>query len=316
MKSSIFLSFALAVIIVLGCTKDVELDFPESESKIVVDGTIEPGSPPFIFLGRSNSFNIGLNPSSLGELLINGANITINDGTEIFQLDEICVSQLSEEQLEVLSENLGISVEELVSIDYCIYTSFELLGEVGKSYDLRVEYENEVLESTTSIVEPVPLDSLWFQTNASDSLGFIHAQMTDPVGIHNAYRWFAQRINNRPGTNLMKDANFIAPLGSAFDDVFFEGLSFEFFAARGQEVNSTAEDDLNEEAGLFKAGDTVIVKFCSITPESYSFYFILEDQILNNGSPFATPGNIPSNINGGLGVWTGYSPFIDTLVCQ
>jgi len=216
----------------------------------------------------------------------------------------------------MLSETVGISVDELISIDYCIYTSFDLVGEVGKTYDLTILYEDEVLESSTSILPTIPLDSLWFETNASDSLGFIHALLSDPPDTSNAFRWFAQRINKRPGTNESKDATFIAPLGSAFDDTFFQGLSFEFFAARGQDINSTFADDNNEEAGLFKQGDTVIVKFCSITPASYLFYFTLEDQILNNGSPFATPGNVPTNIEGGLGVWTGYSPFIDTLICQ
>jgi len=320
MKRNFVPYFIFAMILSLGllnqCTKDVELEFPEAESKIVVDGTIEPGSPPFIFLGTSNSFNIGLDPSSLGSLFLNGADVRINDGTSEFQLDELCVSQLSPEQLQTLSETLGISVEELVSIDYCIYTSFDIIGEVGKTYDLRVEYDNQVLMSSTSILEPVPLDSLWFETNASDSLGLIHGILSDPPDMYNAYRWFAQRISTRPGTNEMEDANFIAPLGSAFDDTFFQGLSFEFFAARGQDINSDFEEDNNLEAGLFKLGDTVVVKFCSITAESYLFYFTLEDQILNNGSPFATPGNIPSNIDGGLGIWTGYSPFIDTLVCQ
>jgi len=35
------------------------------------------------------------------------------------------------------------------------------------------------------------------------------------------------------------------------------------------------------------------------------------------GNPFATPTNIPSNIEGGaLGIWVGLSPSVDTLYCQ
>ncbi|MFT4662134.1 MAG: hypothetical protein ACI9AT_000563 [Ulvibacter sp.] len=300
--------------LVYSCTKEVTLEFPESEQKIVVDGTIEPGSPPFIFLTQSNSFNVGVDPSTLGELLLNGANVIINDGASDFQLQEICVSDLDSIQLSMLSVSIGISAQQLANINYCIYTNFSLIGEVGKTYNLTVEYQNTTLTSATSILTPVTIDSLWFQKNASDSLGLIHGILSDPPGEYNAYRWFAQRISLDTITNEPEDPFFIAPLGSAFDDQFFEGLTFEFFAARGSEFNSDAEEDNNSEAGLFKSGDTVVVKFCSITEDSYRFYFTLEDQILNNGSPFATPGNIPSNINGGLGIWTGYSPYIDTLI--
>jgi hypothetical protein len=40
-------------------------------------------------------------------------------------------------------------------------------------------------------------------------------------------------------------------------------------------------------------------------------------QISSAGNPFATPANIPTNITGGaLGVWAGFSPWYDTLICQ
>jgi hypothetical protein len=35
------------------------------------------------------------------------------------------------------------------------------------------------------------------------------------------------------------------------------------------------------------------------------------------GNPFASPTMIPTNIVGGAqGVWAGYSPHFDTLICQ
>ena len=41
------------------------------------------------------------------------------------------------------------------------------------------------------------------------------------------------------------------------------------------------------------------------------------DNLYNRGNPFAAPINIPSNITGGaLGLWAGYSPTLDTLICQ
>ena len=39
-------------------------------------------------------------------------------------------------------------------------------------------------------------------------------------------------------------------------------------------------------------------------------------QMYSAGNPFATPINLPTNIVGGaLGIWAGYSPWYDTLIC-
>jgi hypothetical protein len=40
-----------------------------------------------------------------------------------------------------------------------------------------------------------------------------------------------------------------------------------------------------------------------------------ENQVANQGSPFAVPSNIKTNINGGLGLWVGYAAVYDTIVC-
>mgnify|MGYP000960386189 CR=1 FL=1 len=50
-------------------------------------------------------------------------------------------------------------------------------------------------------------------------------------------------------------------MGSAFEDKFINGQSFVFNAFRGQIPNSTKPDDIKEEAGLFKKGDTIVILF-------------------------------------------------------
>ena len=67
------------------------------------------------------------------------------------------------------------------------------------------------------------------------------------------------------------------------------------------------------ESGFFKKGDTVIVKFCTIDHSTFEFWRDAENQLGNNGSPFAVPSNVKSNIKGGLGVWASYNSTIDTL---
>ena len=319
MKNIQYIISAVAIMLFLSnCEKTVEIDFPDVESKVVVDGTILLDQPPLIFLTQSQSFNDALDPASLSGLFVNNADVRVSNGTDTVQLTEICAENLSEEELELAAELLGISPEDLEEIDYCIYVdiSGEMLGEAETDYFLDIVTEDgRELHAETRVRTPIPLDSLWFEFWAdSDSLGFIHAFMTDPVDERNGYRWRAQRINSY-SNGEQKDAGFISPLGSAFEDRFFDGLSFEIFYNRGNVPNSAAEDDNNEEDGFFKLNDTVVVEFSSIEIAIYDYITISDDQLVNNGSPFAVPTNLPSNVEGGLGLWAGYAPSYDTLIC-
>ena len=114
-----------------------------------------------------------------------------------------------------------------------------------------------------------------------------------------------------------KNSIYIAPFGSSTDDKFFNGLSFEFAVARGEIGNFEGPDDEGPEEGYFKRGDTIAVKATSITYPTYLWVRSMEDQAFSTGSPFASPGNLPGNIEGdGVGIWAGYGIYFDTLICQ
>ena len=49
-----------------------------------------------------------------------------------------------------------------------------------------------------------------------------------------------------------------------------------------------------------------MIKYCQIDEPSLKFWRGLVRQVGNNGNPFAEPLNLVSNINNGLGVFTGY----------
>jgi len=50
----------------------------------------------------------------------------------------------------------------------------------------------------------------------------------------------------------------------------------------------------------------VLIKFCQIDEPSMKFWRSLVRQFGTNGNPFSEPMNLVSNINNGLGVWSGY----------
>ena len=314
-KYIICLSFL--VLSLFACTKEVLIDIPEGEQQLVVEGIIISNSVPVIFLTQSQSFNTPIDPSSLADIFVSGATVQVTSDGTTYDLEEVCVSTLDPADLPLVAELLGLSVEELLAINICVYTSFDFLGEEGKTYDLFIDAEGETVNSSTKIDYAVGLDSLWFEIwGDTDSLGFIWGILTDPDTAGNNYRWYSQRINSYPNApGIPKDSRYIAPSNSVSEDAFFDGLEFEFGFNRGKAFNSAQPDDNNEEAFFFKVGDTIAVRPVSIRFDAYRFYRSLEEQVTTNGSPFSLPENIESNIDGGLGIWAGFGPTYDTIIC-
>lgn len=280
----IFLFFS--VLFFASCEKDITLDIPGAEQKLVVEGYITPGFPAYVFLSKTAGVYDPLDTNSLINYSVIGAIVTISD---------------------------GFTTDTLVQVDPSIgylYISPAMVGVVGRSYTLNVVTpEGFTASSVTHINPPVSLDSAWFQVIPElDSLGWIWGRLSDPDTMGNRYRVFAKRLG--------KDDDFIAPFGSVTDDKFYNGLTFDFAFQRGSVPNSDAEDDNNEEAGYFKLGDTIVVKSACITKESYDFWRAAETQASNNGNPFGSITPLVSNVNGALGIWEGFSFTLDTVVAQ
>lgn len=312
------LTIAFFLLFIVSCEKEIDVDLPRPEEKLVVEGVIETGGFPYVILSKSTPFFDPTNIQSVANSYVGDATITISDGVVTNQMTKLCSASLSLSQNQQLSDLLGIPVSLLTSYDICGFVDFSIVGEIGKTYKIVIDWKGEQYESSTELVNPVPLDSSWFDVFGDrDSLGFLYAEMSDPVAESNYYRWFAQRINSYQYGSLkgqQKDNSFLIPSSSVFDDEFVNGTTFEF--GYGKPVASDKFDDQAPERGFYKAGDTVVVKFCSIDKGVFSFISRAEEQILSTGSPFATPVNVPSNVsNGALGLWAGYSPYFDTIVC-
>jgi len=316
----------LISIFLISCEKEITVDLPEAEPKIVVEGTIFPGDFPLVLLTWTQGYFDPTDITSLQNIFVHDADVKIHTQGNSYDLIEFCSSDLSAEELELAAAALGVSVASLQSLDLCLYTTFALQGTAGTNYAIEIHKDDIHITGETKIPELIELDTVYFDIlnpEVQDTLGILYGNLTDPDTIGNAYRWFAKRISHYPATapeaNLrgqQKDLTFIAPFGSVYDDTFFNGLSFEFAYPRGIESNSQKFDDENEERGYYKVGDTVAIRGCTIDRAAFKFIKSLEAQIGNQGSPFAIPFNLESNLNGGLGAFIGYGAIYDTVVCE
>lgn len=303
----LFYLFIFSILVWQGqsCQKEIEFDLPDVEQSIVLEGTLESGQPPVIFLTNTQGYFDPIDSSTFNNIFVHDADVVLFNGTDNITLDEITFNGFS------------------------VYTSLDpaALGAFETNYKLTVQVGDKELIARTKIPNPLPLDSTWFDAYpAYDSLGFIWARFTDPDTVGNCYRWFAQRINsyryNYPAPyddvlGQMKDSRPLAPVGSSTDDKLFNGLTFDFVATRGEDGFLEGPDDEGIEEGFFKRGDTVVIKSTTTTYPSYLYIRAMENAAASNGSIFSSPGNLPYNVEGdGVGILNGYGVSFDTVICE
>ena len=299
------------------CTKEVKIDIPGYEAKLVIDGNIQTGQPPIVLLSKSQDIYAPTDQSSFLASFVSGAIVTVSDGTTSVQLDEICTDNLPPGTEAIAAQLFGISVDELANYHLCAYTTFNnaIWGQVGKTYTLTVVSEGKTYSSVTTIMNPTSLDSTyWKPDDKYPDYGYSWATLSDPLGQYDAYMWEVKKIN--VGTNGQPvDQFFTKTYTPVFDDVFFDGLTFDFFYENPMSYQDTTLE--NKYKGFYHLGDTVVIKLSKMDRYVYDYFEKKYVQLTTSGNPFATPTNIPTNIVGGaLGVWAGFSPSYDTLICK
>lgn len=275
MHKLIKISIAVFILIVTvsSCNDDL-LTFDDYESKIVVDGWIEQGQVPIVSLTKSASYFTELNKEGFRDLVITGAKVTVSDGTN--------------EEILTLKNRPS-------SFPPYVYEGNLIKGEIGKAYDLKVEYSGKVVTAQTRIPNPVELDSVWFElAEGQKSFGLIWIKFTDDANTKDYYKAITQEFK--------ENSNIISNFFSVFDDKYFSGKTIESPLYNHNTNIISASEDM-----YFHKGDSVHLKFTTIDENSFRFWYSYTKEMLNGQNPFAaTNSKVESNINNGLGIWCGY----------
>jgi len=293
------------------CEEEFIPDVTVEEPAIVVEGYIEAGEerlPPYLLLTRSQPFFSEINLGDLDNFFVHDALVSISDGSQTVNLEEICWEDLNEVQqlfLGALLEQSGINNFDSIPGNFCVYVDLDntISGEIGKTYDLKIEVEDKVLTASTTIEEQVPLDSLRFiepEGNVPDSLKELRVIFKDPPGVNNYYRYFTS-INGTP---------FIPAFNSVADDALFDGQEFEFPLPKAEPRDSDAGPS---SFGLYVVGDTARIKWATIDQGNFNFWNTLEFNAINQG-PFASYTRVETNVTGGIGIWGAYSSHYYTII--
>lgn len=281
----------------LSCEKEVKVNISSGKPKLVVEGAIETGLPPYVILTHSIGYFSKIDLSTVENSFVHGAIVKVSDGTTTIQLKEYGL-------------DTGINnIYHIYTVDTTDPVSLAFEGEVGKNYKLSVEHGGKVYQSETSIPYPKPVDAIWYdslRTPPADIPGgrFVYIRFTDPDTPGNCIRYFTRRNGEL----------FYSAFNSVYDDEIVNGTRFDLNLPRG--FNKAKEPNL-DSLQYFFVGDTVTVKWCTIDHQVFDFWRSFEIATSTVGNPFASPIQVSSNIsNGALGVWAGYGATYSTVIIR
>lgn len=282
--------FLVSAFLLLACEKTVQLQ-PEAQApKLVVEAQIETGQAPYVVLSTSLNYFSTIDAATLNNTYVNGAKITVNDGSRTVLLKEYTVPLTG-----------GYTFYY-----YSIDPTNAMFGEQGKTYRLKIETGGQVYQSQTQIpVLAKKIDSLWWKKapfNTDTNKVVMMSRVTDPPGYGNYIRYFTK-------TN---QGEFYPGMNSVFDDQIIDGKTYDIQIDQGVTKNEKVKF---EDYGYFKRGDTVVVKMCNIDKASFDFWKTWEFAWQSVGNPFSTPGKVIGNIdNQALGSFCGYAVQYKSLI--
>ncbi|MEJ7611724.1 MAG: DUF4249 domain-containing protein [Ferruginibacter sp.] len=276
------------------CEKNIDFNLKTAEPVLVADAQIENGEAPVVVLTKSLGYFSKIDPQILAGSFIRNAEVTISNGTRTHRLKEYGIP-LAPGFTAYFYSNDPANPTTLFN------------GELNKNYSLQILSEGKTYTATTTIpANNISLDSIWVRVapqNPDTAKRVLFLQATDPSGLGNYGRYFTKLNSERflPGEN------------SVFEDQVIDGTTFSAQLPKGIDRNDPPKPDSN----FFRRGDTITMKFCNISRESFRFWSTWEFAFQGIGNPFAQPNKVIGNIsNGALGAFCGYAVQYKRIVAQ
>jgi len=293
------------LLFLFSCEEEITLDINKDSDVLVVEGSIEPGFPPYIILTKNQGFFDPIDSETYSNLIVKDAEIKVWTEGSGDGFDTINLNYLSDE-LPVFTD---ISWNQ----------NYEF-SKIGKTYFLEIKWKDQIITSFTTIPNPTPLDCLWVEESETGTKEWqcdIRAVYSDPPGIQNNVLIRSKRLEHYEKDTIsatqqldtLPDSRFY--LLDAGSDILIDGQKFETYFPRPSESGGFPNGKYNSshfKGSTFIPNDVVLIKFCQIDEPSLKFWRSLVRQFTTNGNPFSEPMNLVSNINGGFGAWTGYAP--------
>ncbi|MEL6822096.1 MAG: DUF4249 domain-containing protein [Calditrichota bacterium] len=262
MKTIFLYMLLLFCYLLIGCETVIDLDLPQSQQRLVVEGRIEKvkgvnsGMQRIRLSLTEDFFNTELPP------VATGASVLVTDA-----------SGRSWEFAESTSEP-------------GLYSTDSLFAEIDMTYTLLIQYDGEEYEAQETLHAVPPIDSIYqvfVEENEFEDEGLrARIDYRDPINEQNYYLW-EQYADG--------ELQLVPDPGNKFNLI----ASDEFY--NGQQVVGY---EPNEEA-ILEPGQTVMIRQVALSQQTYSYYFIIFEQTssadLFDPPPATIRGNVVNKTN-------------------
>jgi len=300
------------------CREEITLELASTNEKLVVEGYIEPGFPPYLILSNNQGYFDPLDSTTYSSFFVSEADVIVYKMDKNDKIDSL---------------NLNINEDIFLILGIPVFTNLQefntSFSEEGYKYNLEILWNDKIITSSTTIPNSNRLESIFIKDTILDPNKpwkcQISSNIIDPDTIGNNYLIRSKRtqhLNNQDTNNTIP--NFINEPDPSFllvdcgPDVLINGSSFESFFPRPNPQGGFPDGlyntsrykkyNINEDIidSILVEEDIVMIKFCQVDEASMRFWRGVVRNSTSGGNPFAEPANLTSNIDGGLGVWTGY----------
>lgn len=260
------LSFILVVIATGACSEKIQLELDDGETQIVIEAAVSnTTSNQIVRISMTSPYY-----DSLPVRPVRNAKVNIYDDTRSYDLIEV---------------QPGTYI-----------TNFSFGGKPGLEYRLKVEFEGEIYEASSTMPRVPAIDSIKFTPDEDDPQLF-------HIGL------FAQE-NPLPG-----DFYF----WGVFKDLIYQTTNLSLLSYTSDElINGSYINGNSVQSVKAGPGNRITLQMASI-PKDYFNYCIsvLQETVYNDGLFEAAPANIEGNIsNGALGFFFTYSENFRTQVIK
>lgn len=250
-KGIFFSKFSLLLLLISltasSCRKVIDVNLNDADPQIVIEGNILNTPGPY-YVQISKTVNYSANNQFPP---VQGARVIIKDVT-------------------------AVVADTLLEIQQGLYTTRNLVGGVGRNYQLQVLTDGKTITAESKMPTAVELDSVSFEKisrpgSKTDWYAVINYQ--DPVGVSNYYL-FTLFVNGRRINNTF-----------VYDDRFTDG----------RYVSRT----LRTDSAYINPGDSIRVVMQHMGKEGFDYYSSFSQVTGNGALQTISPANPNSNLSGG-----------------
>lgn len=210
MKHFPLLTFLFIVSFSCDLQKEVAIDLPDYESRLVVECYLEPGEPLSLLLTQSAAYFDPFptdNGQFLENILVDGAEVSIRYKNTIYQLENGLFFNGFTNKL------FNYQAPQVVPQDY------------ESDFELRIlTPEGETITATTRLLRPIPIDSVVVEFDEVDSLARVLTYFTD---IPNEANYFRRMLHKNSALDSLPIQDFTTD-DRIVEDVVVFGSQYTF----------------------------------------------------------------------------------------